>query len=149
VFKLPLEPLRTTVLLSTSQPPYNINEHINIQLHRYINSYQSFFVLYIWSSSNYSANHFFLCLFSRSALHQLVLSFCSSSTCSVILLCVSSHTAHMLNLILRILSFSFSYSFILFSYRMTNHTQSVSSSFIHTYTTVQLPNSLGKKTTTV
>ena len=77
------------------------------------------------------------------------MSFWSSSTCFVILLCISSHTAHILNLILCILSFSFSYSFLLFSYRTTNPPQSVSFSFIHVSTAVALRISLGKWKTIV
>jgi len=50
---------------------------------------------------------------------------------------------------LRILSFSISYCFIHFPSRTTNHTQFVSFSFILNYTTIQLPNSLGKRKTTV
>jgi hypothetical protein len=50
--------------------------------------------LLIWSSIFFSAILLFFCLFSRSSLHQLFLSFSSVSTLSVILLCFYS-TFHL------------------------------------------------------
>jgi hypothetical protein len=100
----------------------------------------------------------FFKLFCNSSLPLSVQQVCSASTFSVILLCfnflcysslhlislctcVQIHSAHPL-------LFPF-LQFHSFSSRTANPTQSVSSSFIHMSTTFQLPNSLGKMTTTV
>jgi len=123
-----------------------LNKHSTLQINQFL-------PIFLFSvnliSAHCSAALLFLCLFSRYALHQLVLSFFSYSTRSVILLCISSHNSHMLNLLLHMLFFSIVTVSFFFTYRTTNPTQSISSSFIHTNMTVQLPNSLGKKTTTV
>jgi hypothetical protein len=70
-------------------------------------------------------------------------------SCSAILLCVPFHSAHLLPFLSCILFCILPYCFTPFLLRTTNRTQSVLSSFIHTGTTFQLPNSLGKMTTTV
>jgi hypothetical protein len=87
----------------------------------------------------------FLC--SVSLICSAILLFVFS--CSAILLYVPFHSAHLLPFLPRILFCILPYSFTPFLIRTANRTQSVSSSFIHTDTTFQLPNSLEKLTTTV
>jgi hypothetical protein len=111
-----------------------------------------FTVLLLFSSSVCSTGMLsinFLC--SPSALLQLVQLFFSAFSLSVILLYFFSfcHSALMFNLLLRILSSIFLTVSFFFTYSTTNQTQSVTSSFIHTGTTFQLPNSLEKLTTTI
>jgi hypothetical protein len=123
MFKLPLEPLRTIVLPSTSQPPLNI-KIMNTQTIYQINQFLPFF----------------LC--SVSLICSAILLFIFSS--STILLCVPFHSAHLLPFLPCILFCILCYCFTHFLLRTTTRTQSVSSSFIHIGTTFQLPNSLGK-----
>jgi hypothetical protein len=128
MFKLPLEPLRTTVLPSTSQPPLFI-KIMNTQTISQINQFLPSF----------------LC--SVSLIYSAILLFVFSS--SAILLCVPFHSAHLLPFLPCILFCIPPYCFPHFLLRTANETQSFSSSFIHTGTTFQLPSSLGKMMTTV
>jgi hypothetical protein len=92
-------------------------------------------------------------LLNRSPLHHIVLSFCSSSACSVILLCfcsafislyfIFSHSCYAsahTTLFLTVYSFSF---------RTTNQIQSRSYSFIHSTLTIPLPLPIGNTRTSV
>jgi hypothetical protein len=117
VFKLPLEPLRTTVLPSTSQPPLNI-KIMNTQTISQINQFLPSFLC----SVSLICSAILLCVFS----------------CSAILLCVPFHSAHLLPFLPRILFCILPYCFIPFLTRTTNFPQSVSSSFMHTSPTVPL-----------
>jgi hypothetical protein len=87
----------------------------------------------------------FLC--SVSLICSAILLFVFSS--SAILLCVSFYSAHLHPFLSHILFCILPYCLIHFLLRTANSTQSVSSSLIHTGTTFQLLNSLGKMTTTV
>jgi hypothetical protein len=87
----------------------------------------------------------FLCLVSLifSAILLCVFS------CSAILHCVPLHSAHLLPFLPRILFCILPCCFTPFLTRTANQTWSISSSFIHTSTTFQLPNSLEKLMKTV
>ena len=123
-----------------------------------------------------------LCPSNKYPLHHIVLSFCSSSACSIVLLCFCLlYRSALLLLLYRsallllssiiLLYFYYALSFfspfhlilyllsnvtphifflLLHSFSLQNSspTQFVSSPFIHASTTFQLPNSLGKLTTT-
>ena len=115
----------------------------------------------------------FLCPPSKSPLHRIFLSFYSSSSCSIVLLCFCSivlqffssftcllcitffcHSVLLLlclslNFMLNIFSFLLSNCFVLFPFRTANPIQSRSFSFIHTSLTIPLPLPLGKTRTFV
>ena len=117
-----------------------------------------------------SVNLVFYKLFFCSSLPLSVHHVCSASTRSVILFCFNSFYHSALLHVFFIICYTF-LSFIshcassqshtahalvfpflqlhLFSYRTTNHTQSVSFYFMHTPMAVQLPIFLGKRKTTV
>jgi hypothetical protein len=111
VFKLPLEPLRTTVLPSTSQPPLNIND---------LNTHSTFTDKSVLTSFSLFFNSVFCSLFCYSSLIQQVcsesylLSFCSASVLSIMLLFFCSRSAQFLHCSLFLCSSSFSYCLPIF-----------------------------------
>jgi hypothetical protein len=102
---------------------------------------------------------------SKSPLHHIVLSFCSSSSCSIVLLCFCSPLSFcsastlLYHFSLHFISFctssqmshytSFSYYFILFPFRTANNVQSHSFYFIHASLMTPLPLPIGNTRTSV
>jgi hypothetical protein len=136
VFKHPLELLRTIVLPSTSQPPLRINDlnkHSTLQINQFLPVFLCYLILVFCSLFCYSS------LIQQVCSVSYLLSFCSASVLSIMLLFFCSRSAQFLHCFLFLCSSSFSYCLPIFHSERSAKFGHLSFSFIPTVMTVPLP----------